>query len=103
MGPILTVQHRTAATLAIRQEDSFELHDLASTPAVAAVQAKLEAALVEDAWGVDAGWIADGKLVGAPVREFRGQSNRGLSGQRGLHFPPPPQAGADVVVGTPGG
>ncbi|MGK7871052.1 sulfatase-like hydrolase/transferase [Falsiroseomonas sp. E2-1-a20] len=84
-------------------QDPGELHDLAGTPAVAEVQARLEAALVEDAWGVDTDWIADGKLVGASAREFRGQSNRGLSGQRGLHFPPPPQAGADVVVGTPGG
>ncbi|MDP3416472.1 sulfatase-like hydrolase/transferase [Falsiroseomonas sp.] len=85
------------------REDPQEMRNLAGDPALADVRAKLEAALVAEAWGVDTGWIADGKLVGTPAKTFQGQTNRGLSGQRGFHFPPPPQAGADVVVGTPGG
>jgi arylsulfatase A-like enzyme len=83
-------------------EDPQELHDRAADPALAGVRARLEAALVEGAWGVDLDWIRDGRLVGAPARDFIGQPNRGLSGQRGHHFPPPPIMDASVVVGTPG-
>jgi arylsulfatase len=83
-------------------EDPGEMRDRAADPALAGTRARLEAALVEDAWGVDLDWISDGRLVGTPDRVSHSQPNRGLSGQRGHHFPPPPQAGADVVVGTPG-
>jgi hypothetical protein len=66
------------------------------------VRTRLEAALAEGAWGADLDWVRGGRLVGAPARDFTGQPNRGLSGQRGHHYPPPPVLGADVVVGTPG-
>jgi hypothetical protein len=84
------------------QEDPSELHDRSADPSLAPVRARLEAALVEGAWGADLGWVRDGRLVGMPAREFRGQVNRGLSGQRGHQFPPPPIMDASVVVGTPG-
>jgi arylsulfatase A-like enzyme len=84
------------------EEDPRERHDRAADPALAAVRARLEAALIEGAWGADLDWIRDGRLVGMPARDFIGQANRGLSGQRGHHYPPPPIVGADVVVGTPG-
>lgn len=84
------------------QEDPQELHDRSADPALTARRGALEQALVDSAWGVDLGWIRDGTLVGMPARDFRPQPNRGLSGQRGNQFPPPPQAGVDIVVGTPG-
>ncbi|WP_202396837.1 sulfatase-like hydrolase/transferase [Teichococcus coralli] len=84
------------------QEDPQEMQDRAGDASLAPRRAALEQALVEAAWGVDGDWISGGRLTGAPARAFRTQANRGLSGQRGNHFPPPPQAGADVVVGTPG-
>lgn len=84
------------------QEDPQELQDRADDPTLAGQRRALEQALVESAWGVDADWIRDGALMGAPARPFRSQPNRGLSGQRGHHFPPPPQASASIVVGTPG-
>ena len=84
------------------EEDPQERHDRAADPALATVRARLEAALIEGAWGADLDWISDGRLVGMPARDFIGQANRGLSGQRGHHYPPPPIVGADVVVGTPG-
>jgi muconolactone delta-isomerase len=84
------------------EADPQELHDRSADAPLASVRRRLEAALMEGAWSMDLDWIRDGKLVGAPAREFRGHANRGLSGQRGHHFPPPPVAGADVVVRTPG-
>jgi hypothetical protein len=84
------------------QEDPRELHDRGADPALADVRARLEAALVEGAWGADRDWVKDGRLVGMPAREFRGGVNRGLSGQRGHHYPPPPIMDASIVVGTPG-
>jgi arylsulfatase A-like enzyme len=84
------------------QADPRELHDRADDPALAEIRATLEKALVEAAWGADLGWISDGRLMGMPARPFRSSPNRGLSGQRGHHYPPPPIMDASVVVGTPG-
>jgi arylsulfatase A-like enzyme len=84
------------------EDDPQELHDRIGDPTLAPVRARLEAALVEGAWGADLEWIKGGRLVGMPAKPFTGAPNRGMSGQRGHHFPPPPIAGADVVVGTPG-
>jgi arylsulfatase A-like enzyme len=84
------------------QADPREERDRANDPALADVRAKLEAALIEAAWGADLDWVRDGKLVGMPTKEFRPSQNRGLSGQRGHHYPPPPIMDASVVVGTPG-
>ena len=82
-------------------DDPREEVDRAADPALAAVRARLEEALAAEAYGVDEAWVKDGKLVGAEAPPFRTGANRGLSSQRGLHYPQPPIAKADVVVGVP--
>lgn len=84
------------------ERDPREERDRADDPAYAAIRARLEFALAEGAWGADLDWVRDGRLVGMPAKPFVGGVNRGLSGQRGHHFPPPPIADASQVVGTPG-
>lgn len=84
------------------EADPQELTDLSAAPDRQDIRRALEAALIDGAWGADLGWIQGGRLVGMPDRALAPAPNRGLSGQRGHHFPPPPIAGADVVVGTPG-
>ena len=39
----------------------------------------------------DLDWIVNGKLVGLINQKFLPGPNKGLSSQRGDHFPPPPQ------------
>jgi hypothetical protein len=50
---------------------------------------------------VERGWVKDGKLVGFEAPPYKEHPDRGLNGQRGLHFPQPPEVGQDVMVGFP--
>jgi arylsulfatase A-like enzyme len=72
------------------EDDPEELRDLAEAPECAAVRQRLEQILAGELYGGDEAWVRDGKLVGLPDQEWVPRTgNRGLSGQRGGHFPPP--------------
>ncbi len=62
----------------------------------------MTALLIGELYGGDEAWVQDGKLVGTPDREYRPGPNRGLSGQRGIHWPPPPLDLRGKQVGMPG-
>ena len=89
--------------------DPSELNDLAGSPTRlsssksdhAAIQAQLSERLVGELYGSDEAWIEDDQLVGLPDQQWAPGPNRSLSGQRGQHYPVPPQIGADKVVGAP--
>ena len=49
----------------------------------------------------DEDWVVDGQLTGYPAEEVQPNPNRGLSGQRGLHYPQPPISDPGGIVGTP--
>jgi arylsulfatase len=68
--------------------DPQELRDLSQDGTHASARSRLEAALTRELYGDDLAWIADGRLVGVPAPAFQPGRNRGLSGQRGVHFPP---------------
>ena len=71
-------------------EDPEELRDLSQAAPYEAVRQRLEQALAAELYGGDEAWARDGRLVGLPEQEWSaGGENRGLSGQRGGHFPPP--------------
>lgn len=52
---------------------------------------ELTGILVSQLYGGDEEWAHEGTLVGRPQRRFRPGPNRGLSSQRGHHWPPPPK------------
>jgi arylsulfatase A-like enzyme len=86
-------------------DDPAETADLSASPGHAAIRARLEATLVEALWGRDleAGWVADGRLRGfAPAPYAPPGPDRGLKGQRGLHYPEPPRLDPEQAVGSPG-
>lgn len=85
-------------------QDPRELVDVAGHPAYAAVRAGLAAGLADQLYGIDveAGWVADGRLAGFPAGAFAPRVDRSLNGQRGLHYPQPPELAADQMVGFPG-
>ena len=85
------------------QDDPEELHDRALAPDYAPVRARLTEALCAQVWGIDReqGWVQDGRLVGHDPGAFVARPDRSWSGQRGLHFPAPPQLAADQMVGFP--
>lgn len=82
-------------------DDPRELHDRGGDPGYRAVRARLETALAAELHGGDLAWVKDGRLAGIDPGPFTPGLNRGLSGQRGAHYPPPPvvQPG---IVGMPG-
>ncbi len=83
--------------------DPTELQDLAADPAHRAIRARLSAALVQAAWGTDheKGWVQGGVLTGFDPGPYVPFPDRSWSGQRGLHFPPPPALAEDKMVGFP--
>ncbi len=74
------------------QEDPHELKNRAGDPELAEVQDVLTRRLVDFLASdeADAAWIRNGELIGSPEEPYEPSPDRGLSGQRGLHWPPPP-------------
>lgn len=73
------------------ETDPRELSDLATDPAHAETLARLTGILISQLYGDDEAWAQEGRLVGLPDREFVPGPNKGLSSQRGDHWPPPPK------------
>ena len=71
------------------EEDPGELMDLAANPYYAQIRTRLEERLIGELYNGDEVWAVDGKLVGLPDEEVNFGSTRGLTGQRGGHWPPP--------------
>jgi hypothetical protein len=72
------------------QQDPQELKDISTSPAHAGVRERLTQLLIKELYGEDEMWVQDGKLVGLPDQNYTPRPNRGLSGQRGIHWPLPP-------------
>jgi arylsulfatase A-like enzyme len=73
------------------ENDPQELYDLLHSAAHQDIIAELKSKLIQELYGGDEEWVKDGELVGLPDQEFQPGPNRGLSGQRGSHWPPFPQ------------
>lgn len=72
------------------QEDPRELQNLAASPAHAEIRAQLTDLMIDELYGSDERWLQDGRLVGLSVQSVEPRPNRGLSQQRGIHWPHPP-------------
>jgi hypothetical protein len=81
--------------------DPRELEDRSSDPAYRLVRERLEERLAAELYGEDEAYLRNGSLVGCAAPEVAPAPNRGLSGQRGLHYPQPPVTDPARVVGTP--
>ena len=79
------------------QDDPRELNDLSDKPEAAGSRGRLEEILVRQLYGADLEWVRDGKLVGVADRTYRPGGNKGLSGQRGGHWPPPPRTDMEQI------
>ena len=72
-------------------EEEGEDFDLAGDPEHESVLEDLTEILIAQLYGGDEKWVRGGKLAGLPGRGFKPGPNRGLSSQRGHHWPPPPK------------
>ncbi|MEM7033458.1 MAG: sulfatase-like hydrolase/transferase, partial [Chloroflexota bacterium] len=73
------------------ETDPHELSDLSLDEGHAEMLEDLTATLISQLYGGDESWAVDGQLVGLPDREFEPGPNKGLTSQRGNHWPPPPK------------
>ncbi len=74
------------------REDPRELADLSASPAHSEVRERLTRLLIGQLYGGDEQWAEGEKLLGLPDQDHVPAPNRGLSGQRGTHWPPPPKS-----------
>lgn len=81
--------------------DPLETADLSADPECAPRLSALQETLVGELYGEDLEWVDGGQLVGAPEPEFKYAENRDLSGQRGMHWPPPPIDNSGTQIGMP--
>ncbi|MCH2573443.1 sulfatase-like hydrolase/transferase [Candidatus Poribacteria bacterium] len=72
-------------------KDPNEGFDLSNDPTHRYQLEHLTKILVSQLYGTDLDWVIDGKLVGLIDQKFLPRPDKGLSSQRGDHFPPPPQ------------
>ncbi|WP_118135437.1 sulfatase-like hydrolase/transferase [Oceanicella sp. SM1341] len=80
--------------------DPGERRNLADSPEDAGTRAELEALLLAELYGEDLDWVEDGRLTGCAAPPLTPPDERGLSGQRGLHYPQPPLELSGKVVGA---
>jgi arylsulfatase len=71
-------------------EDPQELRDLGTSKEHKAIREDLTQLLIKELYGADVEWLKDGRLIGLPEMTVEAEVNRGLSNQRGTHWPPPP-------------
>ena len=94
--------------------NSFQLFDLETDPNeqvdrykdldYRTIRETLKKALADHLYGadVDQGWVSqDRKLVGFEPPPFEAKPDRSFSGQRGVHYPEPPQTAQEKSVGFP--
>ncbi|MCE2434941.1 MAG: arylsulfatase, partial [Candidatus Latescibacteria bacterium] len=53
---------------------------------------RLTELLIGEFYGEDEAWVENGQLVGLPDQPYHSGPNRGLTSQRGQHWPPPPKS-----------
>lgn len=81
-------------------EDPLEQDNIADDPAKGDVVSRMKELLRERLYGADLAWIERDRFVGFASPATQHQVNRGLSGQRGHHYPPPPRSDPSEVVGS---
>ena len=83
--------------------DPSEMRNVADDPAYTEIRDHLTTRLCGELWGHDlaAGWATGDTLVGYDPGPYAPHPDRTWSGQRGLHFPAPPQLAQDRMVGFP--
>lgn len=82
------------------ERDPHEERDLAADPAHAETRERLSRSLAGQLYGGDEAWLRDGALMGMAEPALSSAPNRGLSGQRGLHYPPIPLTDPAKAVGS---
>lgn len=84
------------------QEDPDETRDLSEKAEAQPQRNRLSEVLAANLYGADLDWVTEGRLTGFAADPTSPLPDRGLYGQRGLHYPEPPKGDPSAVVGAPG-
>ena len=79
------------------EADPQELTDVSGRDEFESIVDEMTETLIGQLYGGDEEWVRDGVLIGCPARNFRPGPNRGLSSQRGHHWPPAPKTGMKQI------
>ncbi len=83
------------------ETDPDETTDLMSAPCAAPHSARLSQILSRELYSSDLDFLEGDTLIGTQAEPVIPKPDRGLSGQRGLHYPEPPPDDPSKVVGAP--
>ncbi|WP_299651118.1 sulfatase-like hydrolase/transferase [uncultured Jannaschia sp.] len=81
-------------------DDPEERQDLSDAPEMSEKLRELRERLRSNLYGSDLELLDGEQFVGLPEPTLPAPQNRGLSGQRGVHFPEPPRSDASVNTGA---
>ena len=84
-----------------RLADPQEKYNVAEHADNKKILSHLTEALIKELYGEDLNWVNEDNLIGFDPPILEKSHNRGLSGQRGLHYPEPPRDDPSKVVGAP--
>jgi arylsulfatase len=82
------------------ESDPRECCDLIAEGGSRGAVEQLTQFLAKSLYGSDLSWVEGERLIGTAPQAIAAVPNRGLSGQRGLHFPPIPVTDPTKVVGA---
>jgi len=82
------------------ESDPLEQHDLSRSAEESATLGRLKAALRDRLYGSDLAFVSGSEIVGSNQVSTQPSPNRGLSGQRGLQYPPLPYRDPEKATRT---
>ena len=82
--------------------DPNETQNLSGGPEYLEAERRLRQRLIDEMYGSDLAFVENGELTGRPAKDHVPRGDRGLAGQRGIHWPPPPPDTSGQPVGAPG-
>ena len=80
------------------ESDPHEMTDLSQSPDHQDILEHLAGLLAGQTYGSDKAWVKDGKPCGLPDRRYSPGPNKGLTSQRGDHWPQQPQTNMPQIV-----
>ena len=82
------------------KNDPFEEIDLSSKKEFKNIKTNLQNQLIKELYGCDKDWIKNNNFIGFVPPDNIPVPDRNLSGQRGLHFPPPKPINPEIAQGV---
>ena len=81
-------------------DDPYEKNDLSNNKTYKKQMINLQDELIKELYGCDKKWLKGNNFIGFKASNFIPAPDRNLSGQRGLHYPPPKSIDPSIAQGV---